>query len=625
MAQAGQLVVRTSIADLGNTDVREAPAQVQVITARQIKASGAKDLFDALSLVPGFSFGRDVDDVIGVGIHGNWAEEGKVLFLLNGAQLNENDFGTYGLGRRIPLDNVERIEVITGPGSVVHGGYAALGVVNVVTRTAETSQGSQASAATGVAHGHTTRTVMTISGAHRPGPDQEMTYLVSQAIGTRSNRTALLPDSTVLSFRDSTYTRTSAFQFSYRWKTLRAYMIFMDEVFRVSDAEYSVQLRDVILGLEQRKAMRHGWELMWRLNHADQLPWTYVNTTDPGRLGTNSSNLRTSVMGLATYRPKRWLVAKLGTQAYRQHSTFVTRLEDAVFRMNGRNAIVMYDLAFFAEAGLHGTWGNLTGAYRIEVNDLMGRFAAPRIAYTKRLGRFHGKVMWSKAFKTPTIMNLNHGPDRGTIQAEYVTSLEAEAGAELGKRTRLVVNAYETRITDPIVYVYDAETMDNYLNRSAAGSRGIDLRFNWETERLTVMAGLGVNRPVAHADLPEAQLPDSLPPGYQGLPSQRALIAIGYDLHPSFSLNSRISWQSALYSYQYVEEDAPLELIAWPEQLVVDLGIEWHPMPRLGIRAGCSNLLNTERYILSPFSNATTPWLMNGRQANFSLTYQFIQ
>ncbi|MBK9418856.1 MAG: hypothetical protein IPN62_16635 [Flavobacteriales bacterium] len=50
--QQGRAQTITSIADMEGREVREAPAHVQVISARQIEASGARDLFDVLQLVP---------------------------------------------------------------------------------------------------------------------------------------------------------------------------------------------------------------------------------------------------------------------------------------------------------------------------------------------------------------------------------------------------------------------------------------------------------------------------------------------------------------------------------------------------------------------------------------------
>src|ERR1051325_5355449 len=58
---------------------RESPSIVSLITAEEIANSGARDLIDVLRLVPGFDFGVDVNGVVGLGIRGNWAHEGKVL------------------------------------------------------------------------------------------------------------------------------------------------------------------------------------------------------------------------------------------------------------------------------------------------------------------------------------------------------------------------------------------------------------------------------------------------------------------------------------------------------------------------------------------------------------------
>ena len=58
---------------------RDSPSIVSLITKDEIARSGARDLIDVLRLVPGFDFGVDVQGVVGLGIRGNWAYEGKVL------------------------------------------------------------------------------------------------------------------------------------------------------------------------------------------------------------------------------------------------------------------------------------------------------------------------------------------------------------------------------------------------------------------------------------------------------------------------------------------------------------------------------------------------------------------
>ncbi|MBK9418857.1 MAG: hypothetical protein IPN62_16640 [Flavobacteriales bacterium] len=86
-----------------------------------------------------------------------------------------------------PLANVERVEVVLGPGSVLHGGYAALGVINIVTRNADHGTGSRAGCMLGHSNGAFTRTSAHIGGAHRLSRNQEIGYLVSHSRGNRSN------------------------------------------------------------------------------------------------------------------------------------------------------------------------------------------------------------------------------------------------------------------------------------------------------------------------------------------------------------------------------------------------------------------------------------------------------
>ncbi|MCK7576356.1 MAG: TonB-dependent receptor plug domain-containing protein [Chromatiales bacterium] len=71
-----------------------------------------------------------------VAIRGFQHSNGNVKLLLNSAAMN-NAFGGYSNILYIPIEQVERIEVIRGPGSAVHGEYAFAGVINVITRQDE--------------------------------------------------------------------------------------------------------------------------------------------------------------------------------------------------------------------------------------------------------------------------------------------------------------------------------------------------------------------------------------------------------------------------------------------------------------------------------------------------------
>ena len=122
----------------------DAPAIGSVITAEDIRRQGARTLEEALELVPGFeiltdSLGRGRIAVRGVVAEGSSA---NVLILFNGHRLNDHfNGGATAVNLRIPLYNVQKIEIIRGPGSALFGTNAFLAVINIITYTAHNFDG----------------------------------------------------------------------------------------------------------------------------------------------------------------------------------------------------------------------------------------------------------------------------------------------------------------------------------------------------------------------------------------------------------------------------------------------------------------------------------------------------
>ena len=114
----------------------EAPIGMTVITAKQIGESAAKTLPQLLSQEAGIvtrdsTGGPDWQiDMRGFGMNGDQ----NTLVLLNGQRLNEIELTTIGW-TAIPLDSIERIEILRGSGSVLYGGGATGGTINIITRT----------------------------------------------------------------------------------------------------------------------------------------------------------------------------------------------------------------------------------------------------------------------------------------------------------------------------------------------------------------------------------------------------------------------------------------------------------------------------------------------------------
>jgi outer membrane receptor for ferrienterochelin and colicin len=131
---------KVSVATL-NLSSRESPGIVTVINREEITNSGARDLTDVLRLVPGFDIMQDLQFVLGMSLRGSWANEGKILVLMDGVPFNELLYQSVAIGNRFPVDAIERIEIIRGPGSAIYGGSAEYGVINIITKNADNLNG----------------------------------------------------------------------------------------------------------------------------------------------------------------------------------------------------------------------------------------------------------------------------------------------------------------------------------------------------------------------------------------------------------------------------------------------------------------------------------------------------
>lgn len=126
-----------SIATGTEKQVRFAPSVATVILAEDIAQSGARTLDEALEMVPGLhvssSFNRQ-DAIYSIrGIH--TGQNPQVLLLIDGVQIAQLFSGARPYNYSLPVANIDRIEVIRGPGSAVYGADAFAGVISVTTKT----------------------------------------------------------------------------------------------------------------------------------------------------------------------------------------------------------------------------------------------------------------------------------------------------------------------------------------------------------------------------------------------------------------------------------------------------------------------------------------------------------
>jgi outer membrane cobalamin receptor len=153
LEELGALQVNTASGPLA-LSMADAPGIVTVITREELLNTGAKDLVQALNMMPGISFAAGPYGFNGgPAIRGNMGQDGKILMLLDGMELTERAYGTSYMGHRIPLQLIDRIEIMRGPGSALYGGFAELAVINIISRPASDLNGTEIAIEGGVTDG----------------------------------------------------------------------------------------------------------------------------------------------------------------------------------------------------------------------------------------------------------------------------------------------------------------------------------------------------------------------------------------------------------------------------------------------------------------------------------------
>lgn len=154
---------QTRIATRTRLNSDYAPGTISILHGDDLMAHGARSVWEALALVPGIELSMDETgnrQVLVRGV-GRTYSSGNIKLLLNDVALNSELQSLANPLLNMPVEQVERIEVIRGPGSAIYGESAYMGVVNVITR----KQGQRVFATLGDQGSATGGGVLALSGA----------------------------------------------------------------------------------------------------------------------------------------------------------------------------------------------------------------------------------------------------------------------------------------------------------------------------------------------------------------------------------------------------------------------------------------------------------------------------
>jgi outer membrane cobalamin receptor len=619
--------VEITVASTKALTSRESPGIVTLITSEEIASSGARDLIDVLRLVPGFEFGVDVQGVVGIGMRGNWGHEGKILILWDGLEMNERSFATTPLGHRFPLEQIDRIEIIRGPGSAMYGGYAELGVINITSKKGKALQGGMVSTTYGQmteALGRMEANVMLGTGNDEWAIDGKLTL----GNGNRSDRTYKDIYGDSYDMQDNSASKNLMANAGLRYKGLNVRLMYEDYSLEQRDLFDAIMPEAVDMSfksfhseIKYDHAVSNKLTITPRFRYKRQNPWSTTSATaaalDAGDFpGVFADKRVDQSLGEITAQVDVNEKVNItgGIQYYIEKGQTV---EGHEYDFTGGTGIQFYNFSAFGQGLFKLSFANLTLGACFNQHEQFGSSFVPRIGFTKVLNKFHAKLLFSQAFRAPSIQNIDPNPN---IKPELTTVFEVETGYQLGKNVLLVANLYNITINDPIVYFYDSDTdEEGYKNYDKTGTIGaeVELRFKSEIGSFTLnysnYSANGMNEVASYSVPGDDNRLLALPQGKINLYSNLRL-AKQISFNPSFTyLSERSGYDNEITITQF---DPVLFVNAYFSFTdVLAKGLE--------LGAGIYNLTDNDYSFIQPYNSGHAPLPQTSREIVLRLKYKF--
>jgi outer membrane receptor for ferrienterochelin and colicin len=626
-----ELNARTQVASSKAESIRTSPGVITIVNRSEISDAGARDLLDVLMLVPGFYFGVVVEGVVGVGFRGNWGHEGKVLLLLDGQEMNEALYSTLQFGNHFPVDQIERVEIIRGPGSAQYGGDAELAVINVVTRGAKELHGVAVSGSYAQERNGFGRRTVSLQWGQEFSKVPGLSASVSAFVGEGQRSTGQYIDVYGDRFSMNDASRTDPAQvnaaLTYKDFSLR----FLYDNYKVGSRDGYDQALDRTDGVAFQSLFAEAsytWKvsdkltITPRVNLRRQEPWNTPDVTSALYYDKRVDRVRGRLN--ASYAFTGDLNLTAGVDAYNDHAILSGDGSTAGFNapfQNGATSVAYQTVAGFAELAWDNPIVNVVAGARVEHNSQFGDSFVPRLALTKVVGRFHAKALASRAYRAPGVENFSLNPD---IKAEHTTVFEVETGYELNDVAFVSANAFDMTISDPIVYNYDPVTSaESYLNADRTGTRGLEATLKLKGSFGFLNVGYSFYSASAKNEVDYYSVPGSRAE-LLGMPQHKATLSGSARLWRNLTLNPSAVFVSDRHGYSSVDGSGNAQLSQFDPVLLLNLFVEYKDLytPGLDLGVGVYNALGSSFAFIQPYNNLHAPLPAMGREFLVRLRYQ---
>lgn len=623
--------VHSQVASFATTRLQSSPAVVTALTAEELRGMGARDLLDVLLMVPGFFFGVDVQGAVGPGFRGLWGAEGKVLLIIDGKEMNEQLYSTMQLGNEFPIELIERVEVVRGPGSVIYGGNAELAVINVITRGIQGSSDLLVGGTYGEYQTSNGRRSLSVSGRMVFESVPGLSAFASASLGQGQRSDGVFEDfaGSSADMGGNTQLNPTMVQAGVGYRDLQLsalYHRYATTAIATYDEALSspvpVDFESFHAELSDRFRPSDRLEIIPRLNLTLQESYRDTNQGSDYYYDKQVQRLRGRVLarwsaldmlqltgGADVIFDQAWLKGPAGIG---QQTSFP----------GGASQVSYLNMAGFIEAYSENPLVTVVAGARYENHSAFGDSFVPRLVLLRSFGPFSAKALFSRAFRAPGIENISLG-DR--VRPERTTVFELEGSLRLGGSQWVSVNAFDAGLEDPIIYSYDPESnAEQYRNLGRLGSRGVEVDYHIRGRWGRAALSYSFYTPSGQNDVEDYLVPGRTD-SFTGLPTHKASLTGSVKVLPWLSVSPTAVLIGERYAVGAPDEAGSSEVRTLPAQLLLNLFVRAEDVgtPGLEVGAGVFNLLGTDFRIAQPYNGGHAPLPIMPREFLVRISYLF--
>ena len=613
---------KTSITGQKDVSLRDAPATVSVITEEDILRSGSRDLMDVLRLVPGFEFGADVQGVACLGIRGNSANEGGLLVLVDGMEMTEILYASNNFGSIYPIDQIKKIEVIRGPGSVLYGGFAVYAVINILTKASDSYNGFQITNSVGLSEAGSLRQNTSASfGAMY----EKCSFSISTGVSSANRGEGIYTDTsgkqTDFSKNSSIRNRFFSGRFNLGKLNLKALWNFYEmqnqtNIGPVLSQAIPLSFSNLNLEAQYEIPLKDNFSLSPYLSYRFQSPWQIKNgpnVTDSGPVTpfhVHATRISSGINGFWKVSEKFEVTGNLGF--WRESST------DALLPDSGMNASFNC-LSSYLQGFWKGRFFSLSAGTRIDNHSYYDPVFTPRIALMIPFGSHYIKSSFNRSFRTPAIANIVYSLNP-TIRPQLTNYFDFEYGGRLGRNVSFSLNLFEVAVRNGIVYEILNETQDGYSNSGRQGTRGMEAQVSVRNEHGGIVNASwsfynnSESNPGGNYFVPDTRM-------NLAYPAHKVCLNTGFPVARKLRLDGTFIFLSERYAFNG-RPDSPEFFLNKPI-LQFNLYLDWQDVYLNGLHLGFGifDLTNSGYTLIQPYKSFHLPLPAGGREFTFRISY----